>query len=346
MAGIWWGGLNLLSLPANVLVVLLVAAKFLASFAGVWGAYRLVDVISAFFREMASKTESKVDDMLIPLFSRMAKIFITVVGIVFIANNLNVNVTSLLAGLGIAGMAFALAAKDVVENLFGSITVLWDQPFVVGDWVVIGDIEGTVEQIGFRSTRVRTFYNSLISLPNSRLITAHVDNMGKRRYRRFSCRLGVAYDTPPERMESFCEGIREIVKIHPYTRKDYFHVYFNSYEANSLDIMVYVFFDVPDWAAELQERERLLLDILRLSKRIGVEFAYPTQTIYWKQASTDPVQPADGEFSLAMTQDDAFKVGRAEAEAIVRESTGLGVKPPHRPSGLGSGDGDGDGGEG
>ncbi|MGB0721633.1 MAG: mechanosensitive ion channel family protein [Gammaproteobacteria bacterium] len=286
MAAVWWAGLNLLSLPDNVLAILLTAAKFLVTLSGVWGAYRLVDVLSAWLREKASGTATKVDDVLVPLLTRTAKVLITVVGIVFLADTLRMNITGLLAGLGLGGLAFALAAKDVVENLFGSVTVVVDRPFTVGDWVIIDDVEGTVEDMGFRSTRIRTFYNSVVSMPNSRMITAHVDNMGKRRYRRFKTTLGVAYDTPPAKIAAFCEGIRELVRLHPDTRKDYFHVYFNDLGASSLDIMVYIFFQCPDWSAELQARHAFLLDVMKLADKLGVEFAFPTRTLYMRQEDT------------------------------------------------------------
>ncbi|MCZ6772901.1 MAG: mechanosensitive ion channel, partial [Proteobacteria bacterium] len=154
MAFVWWAGLNMLGLPAKALVVLLVSVKFLACLSTVWGAFRLVDLLGAFLRDKALGTETKLDDALVPLVTKTMKVFVTVMGVVFIADNLNVDVTSLLAGLGLGGLAFALAAKDVAGNLFGSITVLLDQTFHVGDWVIIGDVEGTVERIGFRSTRV------------------------------------------------------------------------------------------------------------------------------------------------------------------------------------------------
>ncbi len=291
MAAIWWTGLNLLSLPAASLLVLLVAAKFLAAFAGVWGLYRLVDLLSSYLGVKAAGTDTKIDDVLVPLFSKTLKLFTTVIGIVFIADTLNMNVTGLLAGLGLGGLAFALAAKDVVENLFGSITVLLDRPFHVGDWVVIGDVEGTVETVGFRSTRIRTFYNSVISLPNSRMITAHVDNMGSRQYRRLKTTLGLAYDTPAEKVDAFCAGLRTLVMTHPHTRKDYFHVYFNSYSASSLDILVYIFFETPDWGAELKARHEFLLSALKLAEELSIEYAYPTQTLYMREDNTIDHQP-------------------------------------------------------
>lgn len=322
MAVIWWIGLNMLGLPESALLVLLVAVKFLASISGVWAAYRLVDLISASLLRRAEESEGKLDDALVPLIPKTLKIFVTVAGFVFIADNLNLDVTSLLAGLGLGGLAFALAAKDLVQNLFGSITVLMDRTFSVGDWIIVGDVEGSVERIGFRSTRIRTFYNSLVTVPNSRFITASVDNMGARRYRRLSCKLSLTYDTPPDRIDAFCEGVRELVRQHPYMRKDYYQVYLNEFAASSLEVLLYVFWATPDWNTELRERHRLLLDILRLAKRLQVEFAFPTQTIYMKSEEADQV-PAD-----ELPQEEAFRLGREAAAKIVDQTLGRGVRPP------------------
>jgi len=223
-------------------------------------------------------------------------------------------------------LAFALAAKDLLGNFFGSLTVLLDRPFHIGDWVIIGDVEGSVEQVGFRSTRIRTFYNSLITLPNALLTTTKIDNMGARRYRRMKTMLGLTYDTPPEKIDAFCEGIRSLIQLHPYMRKDYYQVYFNQYSAASLDILVYVFWETPDWNTELRERHRFLLDVLRLAKQLDVEFAYPTQTLYLKQ-DAEPVLNSGQEFQATMTESDAFAMGRKEATAIVDGTLGQGVKP-------------------
>ena len=322
MAGIWWLGLAQLLLNETAMLVLLVAVKFLASLATVWGAYRLVDLVGAYMRDRAKGTAGTLDDALVPLITKTLKIFITVAGFVFIATNLNLDVTGLLAGLGLGGLAFALAAKDMVQNLFGSVTVLLDRTFSVGDWIVVEGTEGTVESIGFRSTRVRTFYNSLVTLPNSIFITASVDNMGQRRFRRMKCTLGLTYDTPPDRIEAFCEGLRELVRLHPYMRKDYFHIYFNEFSATSLDILVYEFWETPDWSTELRERHRFLLDTLRLAKRVGVEFAFPTQTIYWKEMTADDRPPA-----AEMSQEDSFGMARGKARDVVRDTTGIGIRP-------------------
>lgn len=322
MAVVWWSGINLLGLPDSALLLLLVAVKFLASAAGVWAAYRLVDLVSAWLTDRANRSENKIDDVLAPLIPRTLKIFVTVIGVVFVADNLNIDVTGLLAGLGLGGLAFALAAKDMVQNLFGSVTVLLDRTFTVGDWIIVGDDEGTVERIGFRSTRLRTFYNSLLTIPNSRFITADVDNMGERRYRRMKAVYGVTYDTPADRIEAFCEGIRELVRQHPYMRKDYYHVYFNEFGASSLNILVYVFWETPDWATELRERHRFLLDCLRLARSLGVSFAFPTQTLHLHQG--DAANPTAQE----LAQQEAFTQGQAQAQDIVSATTGLGQRPP------------------
>ena len=167
--------------------------------------------------------------------------------------------------------------------------------------------------MGFRSTRIRTFHNSVITLPNSKLTTASVDNMGRRKYRRFSAKLGVQYDTTPDQIEAFCEGIRELLRQHPYTRKDYFQVYLNEFSDSSLNIFLYCFFDCSDWSIELRERHRLIVDILRLAKELHVEFAFPTRTLHMLSHTEGASLPPDV----------SAVDGRKAAERIV------GVRPPN-----------------
>ena len=320
---VWWIGLRWLALPAGALTILLVGVKFLATAAAVWAAYRFVDVFAAFLGQRAAVTESRLDDLLVPLVRRSLKVFIAAFGLVFIADNLDINVTSLLAGIGLGGLAFALAAKDTVENLFGSLTVILDRPFHIGDWVVIGDIDGTVESVGFRSTRIRTFYNSVITVPNSTLISCSVDNYGVRQYRRIKTVLSLTYDTPPEKIEAFCEGIRELLRRHPYTRKDYFHVYLNQFNASSLDVMLYCFLETPDWGTELRERERLFLDILRLAEQLEVQFAFPTQTLHVHDEGAWQTPP-----HALQDQAGAHAAGRDAARGLAREHWDGRTQPP------------------
>ena len=326
MVVLWGVGALWLGLPTVVFRIYVEAIVVVAVVAFTLMAYRLTDVGSAMFAGRAAATDSRFDDLLVPLIRKSLKVLIVAIGLVTVAGTVGIEVAGLLAGLGLGGLAFALAAQDTVSNLFGSITVLLDRPFQVGDWVVVGDVEGTVEEMGFRSTRVRTFYNSLITLPNSNLIKASVDNLGARRFRRWSTRLGIAYNTPPETVDAFCEGMRELVQRHPYTRKDYFHVYFNDFGAACLEIMLYVFFETPDWATELRERHRLAVDILRLAHELGVEFAFPTQTVYLREEPWKAPDLAGTRYPEASQRQS--QQARDSAARIVDETLDGEVPPP------------------
>jgi MscS family membrane protein len=276
----WLACVRLLALPADALTVVLFAARFFAMLAGVWAGFRVTDLVAEVLIRKADATETKFDDLLVPLVRKTVKVFIFVFGLIYIADSLRIEIAPLLAGLGIGGIGFAFAARDTLENFFGSVTVIVDRPFQVGDWVVIGDTEGMVEDLGFRSTRIRTFYNSLVTIPNGNLVRAVVDNYGRRKYRRWKTHIALTYDTPPDKIEAFCEGIRELIRLHPYTRKDYYQVWLHQFGASSLDVLLYAFHETPDWTTELRERHRLALDIIRLADRLGVEFAFPTQTLH------------------------------------------------------------------
>jgi MscS family membrane protein len=308
-ACVWYFGTKLIGLPAFALTILLVALKLFTVVAAAWTAFRLIDLLTSYLARKAEKSVTKFDDLLVQMISKSLKVFVVCVGLLTAAQAFSLPIAGLVGGLGIGGMALALASKDAVSNLFGSFTVLVDRPFEVGDWIIASDTEGTVENVGFRSTRIRTFYNSLVTLPNSLLTAAVVDNMGARRYRRVKTTLGLQYDTTPEQMDAFCEGVRELIRRHPYTRKDYYHVYFNGFGASSLDVLLYCFIECPDWSVELREKHRLFNDILRLGQRLGVQFAFPTRTLhlYQEDHAHDPVPP-----ELASPG----KVGRREAATI------------------------------
>lgn len=269
-----------LQLSVTVNLYLSTILEIAVSIGFVWLFYNLADVFAKYLAVITSKTETKLDDQLVPLIRKTLRFFIVVMGVILILQNNGYNVASLIAGLGIGGLAVALAAKDTLANFFGSITIFVDRPFRIGDWVKIGSVEGTVEEVGFRTTRIRTFYNSLVSMPNATISTSDIDNLGMRKYRRFKTNLNLTYSTSPEQMEAFVEGIKAIVKANSHFRQDYYEVHFNSMGAHSLDVLVYVFFEVPDWSTELQQRHNFLLEILRLAKEVGVEFAFPTQTLH------------------------------------------------------------------
>ncbi len=288
---VWYWGLRLVGLPPRLMDLMLYAIQFFAVFAGVWTAFLIVDLVIDFWRRTAERTATRFDNLMVPWIGRFLKVLLIITGVLAYATAAGRDLTGLLGGLGIGGIAVAFAAKDAVANVFGSITVLMDRPFEIGDWIKTEQVEGSVETVGMRSTRVRTFYGSLVTLPNSQLTTATVDNMGKRRYRRFKTKISLEYQTPPERIIAFVEGVRELVRRHPYTRKDLFHVYLNELGDSALQVLLYCFFECPTWSIELRERERLLLDILRLGHELEVSFAFPTQTVHVWQRGTDPPVP-------------------------------------------------------
>lgn len=276
----WFASLYILRLEGMAFIVLSVVVQIVLSVSVIWLLYRLANVFTEYLTLVAAQTDSTLDDQLVPLVNRTLKIFVVVVGVLAAIQNLGINVMSLIAGLGIGGLAFALAARDMVANLFGSVMILMDRPFQVGDWIVVPGAEGTVQEIGFRSTRILTFYNSIVSIPNSDLASAKIDNMGLREYRRVYATLGITYDTPAEKIEGFLEGIKNIIKANSYTRKDLYHVVLNQFASHSLDVMVYFFLKVPDWSSELVEKQNVFLEVIRLADDMGVRFAFPTQSIH------------------------------------------------------------------
>ena len=288
IAAIFRWTLPLLGLEPEHHRILLFAAGFVLAVAGVWTAYRIVDVVCGYLSSKADLTENTFDDMLVPLLERTLKILITIVGLVYIASLLSGDLYGIIAGLSIGSLAVGFAAKDSIENLFGTFTVLLDKPFALGDYVAVGSVEGSIEKVGFRSTRLRTGYNSLITVPNSRFINSDVDNYGARAYRRIKTTLGLTYDTPPTKLEAFCEGVRELIRRHPHTRKDSFHVYVHEFGPNSIDVMLQCHIVTMDRSTELQERERLYLDILKLAESLKVEFAFPTQTVHMMRPEDAP----------------------------------------------------------
>ncbi len=258
--------------------------------AGLLAAHRFIAVGAAVARSWASVTESKLDDQAIPLLRQAAQILLIVVGGLYVADAIGFDVWKLAAGVGIGGLAFALAAQDTVANMFGSINIFLDRPFQIGDWVKIGPVEGVVEEVGFRSTRVRTFYNSLVTIPNSQITNANVDNLGLRPRRRIKLTLGLTYDTPPDQLQAFVEGVRAILAAHPLVQRSYeVHVY--DLGASSIDILVYYHVVTPGWHEELVARSQNILEFIRLAKQLGVSFAFPSTSVYVESTPEHPLQP-------------------------------------------------------
>jgi len=244
---------------------------------------KVVDIAVLYIRMATHKTENRLDDQLVPIFKNLVQILIIGAVVIQVFRIFQIDITAIIAGLSIGGLALALAAKDTAQNLFGSVTLFLDRPFQVGDWINFEDVDGTVEEIGIRATRIRTFANSLVYVPNGKLANMNLNNYGLRHYRRFSTKISVTYDTPPDLIEEYVKGLRKIVEEHPKTRKDYFEVHLNEFAPSSLDILFYIFFEVPSWSEELKSKHEVMLSAIRLAKEMGVKFAFPSSSIYVEQ---------------------------------------------------------------
>ncbi len=238
-------------------------------------AFAVWDGIIQIYARRSKDTTGTAGGLVAPVVSRLGKAVIVVVAALTGLAMLGVNVTGFIATLGIGGVVLALAAKDSVENVFGSVMVLVDKPFRIGDWIKIGDVDGTVEDIRLRSTKIRTFSDSVITMPNSALVTKSVENFGMRRYRRLDSRIAVASDTSPDKLAEFTGRIRDLVGREPYVREENRYVYFNGFGATSLDILVSCYLMAPDYQSELEYRDKLLSGIVRIANEMGVKLASP-----------------------------------------------------------------------
>ncbi len=312
---LWVIGLNWVGLPPGVLVAAMLVVKFFAALGLVRTAFRFIDIITWILKQRAEKTPERFDDLMVPFVDKTAKVVVVALGIVFIADVLGISPASLLAGLGIGGLAIALAAQDTVKNLFGSLTIILDRPFEIGDDIRIGsDIAGIVEEVGFRSTRIRTYENTLITVPNGNLISANVDNLGKRTFWRYRSLINLAYATPTDKVHAFCQGLRTLALEHPATRKEAIFAGLFELSSSSIDILFICHFDVRDFGANIKARHELLLDVVTLASRLGVDFAYPTRTVH--MVTTPPNDPRPVRASSEFTEAEQF--GEAEARAILK----------------------------
>ncbi|MFQ5445920.1 MAG: mechanosensitive ion channel family protein [Saprospiraceae bacterium] len=295
-----WGLISvlpLLQLPIRAMVWLLDGLEIALVILSMFLLLRVLDVVMQYAKRYALSTEQKLDEQLLPILNRMAQVVIVLGAIIYTLSLLDVNVTALIAGVSIGGLALALAAQDTVKNLIGSAMIFFDKPFQIGDWVVMSGLEGEVAEVGFRSTRLQTVDSSIVSVPNNEISSAAVMNMGLRRYRMFKTMLGVTYDTPPDLLEKFIAGLRLMIEEHPLTKKDNYLVYFHSFGDSSLNIYFRAHIEVSTFKAELVEREKLAFGILKLANALGVRFAFPSSTLYVEEfpgkLATTPVYDTD-----------------------------------------------------
>lgn len=217
--------------------------------------------------------DKRAQGLLIPLSRKIVRVALVVATGILVFAQLGKDVTGALAGLGIGGLVVALAAKDSVENIFGSFTVLFDMPFALGDWVKIDKVEGIIEEINLRSTRIRTFEDSVVTLPNSNLIKAAVENYGARRYRRQRFTVRLSYDSSQMAIRRFCESLREYLQEKKEVHEDRLVVQFYEMSEQSLGVLVQCFLQAENFQEEAKYRGEILENILILAERTGVVFA-------------------------------------------------------------------------
>ena len=245
-----------------------------------WIFLKVIDFIGLMMNKRAEATENKMDDQLIPFIIEIAKIITYIFALVIVMGNVfEVDITALAAGLGIGGIALAMASKESLENLLGSFTIFFDQPFTVGDTVTVGTVTGTVEKVGFRSTRIRTFDKSLVTVPNKKMIDAELDNLGMRPVRRVKFNIGLTYETAPEQIKAIVTDIQAMINQHPKTNQEG-KVRFQEFGSSSLDILVMYFVDSPKWNDLIDVKEDVNYKIMEIVKKHNSDFAFPSTTVY------------------------------------------------------------------
>ena len=262
----------------------------------------LLKILLVYMQRLTSYTESSMDDQLLPVVYKLLSLILWSIGIIYILDYMGVNITALLAGISIGGLALALAAQDTVKNFFGSIMIFLDKPFQIGDLVEFDGVLGTIEEVGVRATRIRTPKNSLTYVPNAKIADSIINNLGMRVYRQYNTNLGITYDSSPESIELFVKGLREIIIMHPHIKDDNFEVHLNSFGDSSINIMMNMYFDTKIWSEELKYRHEVMIAIIKLAEGMGIRFAFPTRTLHIeempKAGSLTPDRKSSAELSM------------------------------------------------
>ena len=242
----------------------------------------LYNLIIAFEKDILKLFNKRISQEIGLFLVKSLKVFIIALGVVAVLQNFGINVSAFIASLGLGGLAFALAAKDTAANLFGGFAILTDNIFKIGDWVKIGSVEGTVEDIGMRTTKIRAFDKRLIVMPNATIANSAVDNFSRRDRRRIKMRLGLTYSTSPAQMERILKEVRKMLQNHPKIHSEPLFVYFDEFDNSSLSLFFYLFTKTADWEEYLKIREDINLKIIDIVEKNGSSFAFPSNSIYFE----------------------------------------------------------------
>jgi len=245
-----------------------------------WFLYRTTPIISGLLKNLSEKTESELDDKIIPFVNKVLGVVVFVIGAMVIVQEWNFDVTGIVTGLGLGGLAFALAAKDTLSNIFGLLMILTDKPFKIGDWIKTPYVEGTVEDIGFRSVRVRTFAQALVSVPNSMIASNTITNWSRMEKRRIKFTIGFTYSSTKEQIDAFTMKAERYLRNHEAIDQGTIFVKFSGFGESSLDVFFYFFTKTTNWGEFLNIQHEVKLHIAHIAESLNLSFAYPSQSIY------------------------------------------------------------------
>jgi MscS family membrane protein len=289
-----------LGLPDRAYTLLGALLGVASIFAVAWALGRMVDLIAEEIRHRLVEDEQLGGVALVNPGRHAVKVLIGVIAAVAAVDNLGFDVTALVAGLGVGGLAVALAAQKTVENLFGGVTLYADRPVRVGDFCRFGDQIGTVEEIGLRSTRVRTLERTLVSIPNADFSARALENYTQRDRMLLQHTIGLRYETTPEQLRYALVEIRRLLYAHPRVLGEPARVRFMGFGACSLDLEVFAYVDSRDWNDFLGVCEDVLLRIMDVVERAGTGFAFPSSTVYLgRDEGLDPERRAAAEREVA-----------------------------------------------
>ena len=245
-----------------------------------WVLYRIIKLFESSDELIASRIKSDNGITLAKLLLSILKTIVLVIAGMNILSEWGINITGFLASLGLVGMAFALAAKDTASNFFGSMVIFTDQPFKVGDWIKTPEVEGTIEHIGIRSTKVRTFARALVSVPNGNIANTAILNWSEMEKRQIKMTLGLTYGTSVEQMRTILKEIRELLHNDDEIHQQTIYVHFTEFQESALGIFCYFFTKTTQWGEFMQVKERINLELMSIVEKNGASFAFPSQSLY------------------------------------------------------------------
>jgi MscS family membrane protein len=276
---------GLVALAAGPQAVVLRICKLFTVLGIGWFFVRVVDVAADILHDLFKKREDEMGMAMVPVARRIFKPIMILLVLIFALQNAGMNVAGLLAGLGIGGLALAMASKTTVENMLGGITIAFDRPFRVNDFIRVGDLLGTVEEVGLRSTRIRTLDRTLVTIPNGQMVDSRVENFAKRDRIRLLMTIGVQYDTSREQLQFIIDEINRVLLAHPMVYHEVIRVRFAGFADSALEVEIVTFITTTDYTEFTAVREALMLEISRVVEAAGAEFAFPSRTIYTGKAA-------------------------------------------------------------